>query len=108
MAQWVKKKKRTVQNSRDIHEKGPHHIQLPHICHDTEMSLHTGHVHKRPKHKHCATSELKARCACFLERDFETPRTYKVIEKLLQIASPSYHKNPQLIFTMHMMIIRKT
>lgn len=70
--------------------------------------MRTGHVHKRPKHKHCAISELKVRCAFILEHDFETPRTYQVIEKLLQIASPSYQKNPQLIFTIRMMTIQKT
>ena len=74
--------------------KGAHHVQLPHICHVAKMTLHTGRVHKRPKHKLCAISELKARYTCFLECDFETPRIYQVIEKLLQTASPSYHKTP--------------
>lgn len=46
-----------------VGEKGHHPIQLPHVRHEAQMVLHTGHAHKRPKHKHSAACALQARCA---------------------------------------------
>lgn len=43
---------------------------------------------------------------CFSEYDFKNPTTYQVTEKLFWTASLC-HKNTQLIFKIHMMIMQK-